>query len=100
MLNFVRTTETNSQLDWPLQLDELHSTLQCMQGRRAPGVSGLTVELTFWDILPHYMVSNERLASCSLPLPCRRTVVTLLPRKATCSKSKTCIDIGLLSFDQ
>lgn len=38
--------ETNSWLDWGLQLDELHSVLQSMKGRRSPGVDGLTLNFT------------------------------------------------------
>lgn len=45
--------ETNSQLDWPLQLEELHTALQSMQGWKAPGIDGLTVEFgkAFWDVM-------------------------------------------------
>lgn len=80
--------ETNSQLDWPLQLEELHAALQSMQGWKAPGIDGLTVEFgkAFWDILAKDLleVLNECLALGSLPLSCHRAVVTLLPKKAIC----------------
>ncbi|TWW77332.1 hypothetical protein D4764_12G0007220, partial [Takifugu flavidus] len=59
--------ETNSRLDRPLQLDELHYALHGMQGRRAPGADGLTVEFyrAFWDIVAHDMleVFNESMPS-------------------------------------
>ncbi|KAI3358279.1 hypothetical protein L3Q82_003277 [Scortum barcoo] len=44
---------TNSQLEKPLQMQELQAALQNMQGRKSPGIDGLTVEFfkAFWDIL-------------------------------------------------
>lgn len=76
--------ETNS-LDRQLQLDELHSVLQSMQGRRAQVVDGLTIEFyrVFYDVVAHDMldVFNEILVLRSLPLSCRRAVVILLPKK-------------------
>lgn len=79
------SAETNSQLDRPLQMEELHVALPSMQGRRAPGVDGLTVGFykAFWNILaPDILeVFNESLVSGSLQLSCRKAVVTLLPKK-------------------
>nr|BAC82603.1 pol-like protein [Takifugu rubripes] len=96
--------ETNSWLDRPLQLDELNADLHGMQGRRAPGVDGLTVEFyrAFWDIVAHDMleVFNESLASGSLPLSNRRTVVTLLPKKVLEVSSSLGVDTGIISLDQ
>ncbi|TWW53508.1 Transposon TX1 uncharacterized 149 kDa protein ORF 2 [Takifugu flavidus] len=74
--------EANSRLDRPLKLDELHAVLLSMKGRKSPGVDGLTEFFkAYWDIVAHDMleVFNESLASGSLPLSCRRAVVTLLP---------------------
>lgn len=47
------SVETNSQVDWPLQLEELYTALQSMQGWKAPGINGLTVEFgkAFWDVM-------------------------------------------------
>ena len=77
--------EANSQLDSPLTPQELYAALQSMQGRKAPGIDGLTVEFykAFWDILAHDIIEvfNESLVSGSLPLSCRRAVITLLPKK-------------------
>ena len=44
--------EVNSQLDRPLTPQELFAALQSMQGQRAPGTDGLTVEFykAFRDI--------------------------------------------------
>ncbi|KAI3353605.1 hypothetical protein L3Q82_004810 [Scortum barcoo] len=44
---------TNSQLEKPLKMQELQAALQNMQGRKSPGIDGLTVEFfkAFWDIL-------------------------------------------------
>ncbi|KAJ4944752.1 hypothetical protein JOQ06_013292, partial [Pogonophryne albipinna] len=77
--------ETNSQLEGPLTIQELQTALQGMQGRRAPGIDGLSVEFykAYWDVLSHDLldVFNESLASGSMPMSCRRAVITLLPKK-------------------
>ena len=95
--------ETNSQLDQPLQMEELHAALQSMQGRRAPGIDGLTVEFykAFWQILATDFldVVNESLTSGSLPLSCRRAVVTLLPKKGNLQDIKNWRPVSLLSTD-
>ncbi|TWW61013.1 Transposon TX1 uncharacterized 149 kDa protein ORF 2 [Takifugu flavidus] len=95
--------EANSQLDRPLQLDELHAALLSMKGRKSPGVDGLTVEFfkAYWDIVAHDMleVFNESLASGSLPLSCRRAVVTLLPKKGNLREIKNWRPVSLLCVD-
>ncbi|KAJ3581409.1 hypothetical protein NHX12_016674 [Muraenolepis orangiensis] len=77
--------EANSQLEGPLTIQELQTALQGMQGRRAPGIDGLSVEFykAYWDVLSHDLldVFNESLASGSMPVSCRRAVITLLPKK-------------------
>lgn len=70
--------ETNSKLERPLSVQELHAALQSMQGRKAPGIDGLSVEFYKAEVF------NESLASGSLPLSCRRAVLTLLPKKVIC----------------
>ena len=47
--------EANSQLEGPLTIQELQTALQGMQGRRAPGIDGLSVEFykAYWDVLSH-----------------------------------------------
>lgn len=79
----IRDHETNSQLELPLGVQELFTALQSMQGCKAPGIDGLTVEFykAYWNILAHDLldVFNESLATGSLPLSCRRTVTALCP---------------------
>ncbi|TWW69204.1 hypothetical protein D4764_18G0000100 [Takifugu flavidus] len=97
--------EMNSQLDRPLQLDELHAALHGMHGRRAPGVDGLTVEFyrAFSDIVAHDMleVFNESLASgCTeasgRAAPCLEcSTVYALSLEPLLSKIRACID-GLI----
>ncbi|KAJ3591198.1 hypothetical protein NHX12_009145, partial [Muraenolepis orangiensis] len=43
--------EANSQLEGPLTIQELQTALQGMQGWRAPGIDGLSVEFyrAYWD---------------------------------------------------
>lgn len=75
----------NTQLEAPLQLQELHTTLQNMQSWRAPGIDTLTLEFyrMFWDILWKDLldVFNECLASGSVPVSGKRGVLTWLPKK-------------------
>ncbi|KAJ4946628.1 hypothetical protein JOQ06_024291, partial [Pogonophryne albipinna] len=100
--------ETNSQLEGPLTIQELQTALQGMQGRRAPGIDGLSVEFykAYWDVLSHDLldVFNESLASGSMPMSCRRAVITLLPKKGNLQDienwrpvSLLCVDYKLLS---
>ncbi|KAI3367040.1 hypothetical protein L3Q82_009670 [Scortum barcoo] len=74
-----------------------------MQGRKAPGIDGLTVEFykAFWDILAGDLleVFNESLASSSLPLSCRRAVITLLPKKGNLQDIKNWRSVSLLCMD-
>lgn len=99
--------DTNTELSRPFQLEELAATLCSMQGRKAPGIDGLTVEFykEYWDILgPDLLhVLNESLAGGSLPLSCRRAVVTPLPKKGNRQEIKNwcpvllCVDYKILS---
>ncbi|KAI3366309.1 hypothetical protein L3Q82_000426 [Scortum barcoo] len=98
------SADTNSQLDRPLSTHELHAALQSMQGRKAPGIDGLTaVEFykAFWDNLAGDLldVFNESLASGSLPLSCRRAVITLLPKKGNLQDIKNWRHVSLLCTD-
>ncbi|KAJ4946631.1 hypothetical protein JOQ06_024294, partial [Pogonophryne albipinna] len=79
-----------------------------MQGRRAPGIDGLSVEFykAYWDVLSHDLldVFNESLASGPMPMTCRRAVITLLPKKGNLQDienwrpvSLLCVDYKLLS---
>ena len=94
--------EANSQLDSPLTIQELYAALQSMQGKKAPGIDGLTVEFyrAFLNILSQDIldVFNKSLVSGSLTLSCRRAVITLLPRKGNLPPvSLLCTDNILLS---
>ncbi len=74
-----------------------------MQGRKAPGIDGLTVEFykEYWDILGPdlLLVLNESLASGSLPFFCRSAVVTLLPKKGNLQEIKNLRPVSLLCVD-
>ena len=95
--------EVNSQLDRPLTPQELYAALQSMQGRRALGINGLTVEFykAFWDILAHDIldVYEGSLVSGSLPLSCRRAVITLLPKTGCLQDIKNWRPVSLLCTD-
>ncbi|KAL6481019.1 hypothetical protein MHYP_G00090990 [Metynnis hypsauchen] len=77
--------QLNAELERPLDEPELHAALQSMRVGTAPGIDGLPVEFykAFWaEIGADWLaVLNETLAEGSLPLSCRRAVITLLPKK-------------------
>lgn len=93
----------DSQLAAPLHMTELQAALQNMQGQRAPGIDGLTVEFyrAFWDILGQDVldVFNVCLASGSMPVSCRRAVLTLLPKKGDLQDIKNWRPVSLLCVD-
>ena len=96
--------EINAQLSRPLEIQELVAALQGMQGRRAPGIDGLSVEFykAFWDIFAKDLldVFNESLASGSMPTStCRRAVITLLPKKGNLQDIKNWRPVSLLCVD-
>ena len=95
--------ETNSQLEGPLTIQELQTALQGMQGQRAPDIDGLSVEFykAYWDVLSHDIldVFNESLASGSMPMSCRRAVITLLPKKGNLQDIKNWRPVSLLCVD-
>ncbi|KAJ3595924.1 hypothetical protein NHX12_002336 [Muraenolepis orangiensis] len=95
--------EANSQLEGPLTIQELQTALQGMQGRQAPGIDGLSVEFyrAYWDVLSNDLldVFNESLASGSMPVSCRRAVITLLPKKGNLQDIKNWRPVSLLCVD-
>ncbi|KAJ3585649.1 hypothetical protein NHX12_014368, partial [Muraenolepis orangiensis] len=95
--------EANSQLEGPLTIQELQTALQGMQGWRAPGIDGLSVEFyrAYWDVLSNDLldVFNESLASGSMPVSCRRAVITLLPKKGNLQDIKNWRPVSLLCVD-
>ncbi|KAK0155409.1 Transposon TX1 uncharacterized protein [Merluccius polli] len=95
--------EINAELNRPLLMEELKAALQGMQGRRAPGMDGLSVEFykAFWDIFAEDLldVFNESLASGSMPMSCRRAVITLLPKKGNLQDIKNWRPVSLLCVD-
>ncbi|KAJ3595539.1 hypothetical protein NHX12_004842 [Muraenolepis orangiensis] len=95
--------EANKQLEGPLTIQELQTALQGMQGRWAPGIDGLSVEFyrAYWDVLSNDLldVFNESLASGSMPVSCRRAVITLLPKKGNLQDIKNWRPVSLLCVD-
>ena len=95
--------EATSELDSPLTLKELYAALQSMQGKKAPGIDGLTVEFykASWNILAQDIldVFDESLESGSLPLSCRRAVITLLPKKGNLQDIRNWRPVSLLCTD-
>lgn len=82
---------------------ELWNALQNMEGGKAPGIDGLPVEFyrAFWEVLCEDLldVLNESIAEGSLPLSCRRAVITLLPKKGDLQEIKNWRPVSLLCSD-
>ncbi|KAL6491421.1 hypothetical protein MHYP_G00017660 [Metynnis hypsauchen] len=95
--------QLNAELERPLDEPELHAALQSMKVGTAPGIDGLPVEFykAFWaEIGADWLaVLNETLAEGSLPLSCRRAVITLLPKKGDLQDIKNWRPVSLLCTD-
>ena len=92
----------------PLQAEEeARGSVHLREGlnseRRAPGIEGLTVEFykAYWEILSAVLldVFNESLACGSMPMSCRRAVITLLPKKGNLQDIKNNRPVSLLCVD-
>ena len=91
------------ELKAPLVGTELHAALQSMDGGKSPGLDGLPVEFykTFWNELGQDLleVFNESFRDLTLPLSCRRAVITLLPKKGDLTNIKNWRPVSLLCTD-
>ncbi|KAL6462991.1 hypothetical protein MHYP_G00294130 [Metynnis hypsauchen] len=95
--------QLNAELEQPLDEQELHAALQSMEGGTAPGIDGLPVEFykAFWaEIGADWLAGlNETLVEGSLPLSCKRAVITLLPKKEDLQVIKNWRPVSLLCTD-
>lgn len=91
------------ELKAPLVGEELHAALQGMDGGKSPGIDGLPVEFykTLWHGLGQDLleVFNESFRDLTLPLSCRRAVITLLPKKGDLTDIKNWRPVSLLCTD-
>ncbi len=85
--------DSKAELERPFSEEELLNALRGMESGKTPGIDGLPVEFykEFWAVLSEDLLAvlNESLVDGSLPLTCRRAVITLLPKKVTCRRSRT-----------
>ena len=100
-LKYLERLTHSSRAHWLHMSCMLHC--RACRGRKAPGIDGLTVEFykAFWDILAHDIIEvfNESLVSGSLPLSCRRAVITLLPKKGNLQNIGNWRPVSLLCTD-
>ncbi|KAJ3609089.1 hypothetical protein NHX12_023616, partial [Muraenolepis orangiensis] len=77
--------EEKAALDLELTLEELTGAVNQMASGRAPGIDGLSGEFLkhFWGVLGADLrgVFSECFRTGSLPVSCRRAVLSLLPKK-------------------
>lgn len=102
------TEEERSELDRPLSFGEISQAVQDLSSGKSPGLDGLTAEFfkSFWNVLglDLFEVFLEGIDQGTLPLSCRRAILTLIPKKGDlgCLKnwrpvSLICVDFKILS---
>ncbi|CAM4611155.1 unnamed protein product [Caretta caretta] len=95
------STSDRDRLELPLTLAEFSEALHHMPTNKSPGMDGLTVEFyrMFWDILGPDLVTVWAESLQSGVLSCRRTVLTLLPKKGDLRDLRNWRPVSLLSTD-
>ncbi|KAI2646015.1 putative 149 kDa protein [Labeo rohita] len=95
--------EGNAVLSGVLSSGELYKALQGMECGRAPGIDGLPVDFykSFWaelglDLL---QVLSDSLFKGTMPLSCRRAIITLIPKKGDLTDIKSWRPVSLLCTD-
>lgn len=77
--------EERVDLDSPLSFRELSQAVQEMCSGKSPGLDGLSAEFfkSFWKLIGQdiYEVFLECIDKGTLPLSCRRAILTLIPKK-------------------
>uniref|UniRef100_H3C6P6 Reverse transcriptase domain-containing protein n=1 Tax=Tetraodon nigroviridis TaxID=99883 RepID=H3C6P6_TETNG len=90
-------------LDRELTLEELMAAVNQLALGRAPGIDGLSTDFfrCFWSILGQdlHSVLLECLRTGSLPVSCRRAVLSLLPKKGDLALLKNWRPVALLCTD-
>lgn len=100
--------EESSELDRPLTFGEITQAVQELSSGKSPGLDGLTADFfkSFWNLLGQdmYDVFLECIKRGSLPLSCRRAILTLIPKKGDIGYLKNwrpisliCVDLKILS---
>ncbi|KAJ3605666.1 hypothetical protein NHX12_027711 [Muraenolepis orangiensis] len=95
--------EEKAALDLELTLEELTEAVNQMASGRAPGIDGLSGEFLkhFWGVLGADLrgVFAECFRTGSLPVSCRRAVLSLLPKKGDLALLKNWRPVALLTVD-
>ena len=82
------------ECDRDIAFGELSCAVAQLNNNRAPGLDGLPAEFykAFWDVLGKdlYAVLLYSLESDSLPLSCRRAIITLIPKQGDNGYMKNC----------
>ncbi|KAJ3586247.1 hypothetical protein NHX12_012647 [Muraenolepis orangiensis] len=95
--------EEKAALDLELTLEELTGAVNQMASGRAPGIDGLSGEFLkhFWGVLGADLrgVFSECFRTGSLPVSCRRAVLSLLPKKGDLALLKNWRPVALLTVD-
>lgn len=89
--------------DGPFSLDELDVAVKQLGLNKSPGLDGLTSEFYqfFWPVLKNDLLSvfNDSILTGSLPVSCRRAIITLLPKKGDLLDVANWRPVSLLNTD-
>jgi len=95
--------EDQDDLDSPLSFGELSQAVQEMCSGKSPGLDGLSAEFfkTFWNLIGQdlYGVFLECIEKGTLPLSCRRAILTLIPKKGDLGCLKNWRPVSLICAD-
>lgn len=95
--------DSKAELERPLSTEELLNALKGMESGKSPGMDGLPAEFykEFWAVLGEELLAvlNKSLSVGSLPLSCRRAVITLIPKKGDLQEIKNWRPVSLLCSD-
>lgn len=95
--------EERDDLDSSLSFGELSQAVQEMSAGKSPGLDGLSAEFykCFWNIIGQdlYDVFLECIDQGTLPLSCRRAILTLIPKKGDLGCLKNWRPVSLICAD-
>lgn len=93
----------HDELDSPLSFGELSQAVQEMSSGKSPGLDGLSAEFfkSFWNLIGEdlYGVFLECIEQGTLPLSCRRAILTLIPKKGDLGCLKNWRPVSLICAD-
>ncbi len=95
--------ENKEMCDQPISLEELTAAVTSSSNSKTPGLDGLPFEFykTFWETIGQDLldVINYAIENNDLPISCKRSVITLIPKKGDLGLIKNWRPVSLLCSD-